>query len=113
VRSSDGEDVPYGKVYGDFDVPPMPRMQAEAEYPPDLKGKGLPGAAVVRFTLTAKGQMKDFSVEASQAEFGKAALAAAGRSNYKPAEKAKKRVECRMELLYTFPGPFVASGTSS
>jgi TonB family protein len=112
VRSPDGKDVPYGKVYGDFDAPPIPRMQANAEYSPELKSKGLQGAAIVKFTLTAKGEMKDFSIQASQAEFGKAALAAAGRSKYKPAEKAKKRVECRMELLYTFPGPFVAGGTT-
>jgi hypothetical protein len=35
---------------------------------------------------------------------------AAARSRFRPAEKAQKPVECKMELLYTFPGPFVSGG---
>ena len=107
VRSSDGKDVPYGKAYGDFDISPVPRFQAAAEYPPELSAKGVKGAAIVKLTLTAKGEPRDLTVQASQAEFGTAALAAATRNRYVPAQKAKRKVECRMELLYTFPGPFV------
>jgi TonB family protein len=107
VRSSDGKDVPYGKVYGDFDISPVPRFQAAAEYPPELSAKGVKGAAIVKLTLTAKGEPRDLTVQASQPEFGAAALAAAMRNRYVPAQKAKKKVECKMELLYTFPGPFV------
>lgn len=110
IRSDDGKDVPYGKVYGDMDALPIPWVQADAEYPPELRSKGIEGGAIVTFILTAKGEMKDISIWASRAEFAGAALAAAKRSKYRPAEKANKPVDCKMELLYTFPGPFVLGG---
>jgi TonB family protein len=98
-------------VYGDFDKPPIPMVQASADYPANLMAKGVQGAAVVKFTISAKGETKDFSTQSSHDEFGSAALAAAKRNKYKPAEKAGKRVECTMNLLYTFPGPYVTQGT--
>ncbi|MBK8478166.1 MAG: TonB family protein [Opitutaceae bacterium] len=107
TTSPDGKRIPYGKAYGDMDTPPVPEKQERAEYPPGLKARGVEGAAVVKFELTASDGAKDFSVQASSPEFGEAALAAARLSSFKPAKQAGKSVPCKMELLYTFPGQWV------
>jgi TonB family protein len=103
----DGKVSVYGKVYGDFEHSPVPRFQAAASYPEELYEQKVTGSAAVTFTLTAKGETKDFTVKASQEEFGAAALAAAKKNKYTLAKKDSLPVECRIELLYNFPGPFV------
>jgi TonB family protein len=103
----DGKVSVYGKVHGDFEHAPVPRLQAAASYPEELYEQKVSGSAEVTFTLTAKGETKDFSVKASQEEFGAAALAAAKKNKYTLAKNDSLPVECRIELLYSFPGPFV------
>ncbi len=106
-KAPSGKQVPYGKTYGTMDTPPAPEKQERAKYPPELKARGIEGAAVVKFELTAAEGAKDFSVQASSPEFGEAAMAAARLSRFKPAKQAGKNVSCKIELLYTFPGQWV------
>ena len=104
----DGRELPYGKAYGDFDKAPRPVAQAVAVYPPALLKAGTKGAAVVRFTVDKKGRPKEIAViQASDPEFGKAAAVATERDRFEPAIKNQNAVPCTMELLFTFPGPFV------
>jgi TonB family protein len=107
TRSPSGEELVYGNVYGDFEKCPIPRLQAVAIYPQALYENKVTGVAMVRFTLTATGETKDFSVKSDQKEFGAAALAAAKKNKYTLAKKHSEPVECQIELIYRFPGPYV------
>ena len=102
-----GQKVVYGQIFGDYDMYPIPLLQAVAKYPEQLRIQGVTGQATVTFTLAENSETKDFTVTATRAEFGEAALTAAKKNKYKVATKAKRPVECRIELLYTFPGAWI------
>jgi len=106
-RSPSGEEIVFCNVYGDFEKCPIPRLQAVAIYPQALYENKVTGVAIVRFTLTATGETKDFSVKIDQKEFGEAALAAAKINKYTLAKKHSEPVECQIEIIYRFPGPYV------
>jgi TonB family protein len=97
----------YAKVHGDFDRGPTPRFQAVAIYPPSLEANGVQGAAVVSFSIGLDGKVADLVVaNASDPAFASAAR----RNRFVPATKGGTPVPCKMDVLYTFPGPFVTSG---
>jgi len=102
----------FAKVHGEFDKGPIPRFQASAIYPPSLEAKGVQGAAVVSFTIGLDGKVSNIAVgNATDAEFASAAVAAAKRDSFIPAQKGGAPVICTMDLLFTFPGPFVVGGS--
>lgn len=71
------------------DAPPQPREQPAPEYPLKLKEQRIVGSAQLQGVIDENGDVRDLViVEATQEEFGRAAVAAVSRWKYAPAQKA-------------------------
>ena len=88
----------------DLDTPPQPVKRAAASHPRHLLGTS--GAALVQFTVDAKGKPRDIEiVSADHKAFGAAAVACVKQWRFKPALKAGQPVKCRMRLPIVFRSP--------
>ena len=69
-----GKEYVIGRMWGDFDTVPVPRMQAAAQYSAkDLAG-AKEGVAIVHFTLKANGSTADFASRGANKALSDAAL---------------------------------------
>jgi TonB family protein len=88
------------------DIRPVAIRQVEPDYPFEL-GSILTGNAVVVFTVRADGKVADTSVvEADDALFGEAAIAAVRKWRFRPAQVKGAPVDCRMTLPFVFFSPY-------
>ena len=85
----------------DLDGPPQPVKRAAASHPRHLLGTS--GAALVQFTVDAKGKPRDIEiVSADHKDFGAAAVDCVKQWRFKPALKDGRPVKCRMRLPIVF-----------
>ena len=86
-----------------FDTPPKPVDLVSPQYPSALKDQGTGGEVTVAFTVDTSGRVQDVEVrEASNPEFGEAALEAVRRWRFKPAMRDGEPVEVRIAQKLTF-----------
>ena len=102
-----GQTFVTAQIYGKFDQAPTVRNEVVARYPEALAKAGVKGKAIVTFHLDYRGKSTDFSVVATKQEFAAAAIGAAAPSHYGPAKDDGTATDCKMELIYDFPGPRV------
>ena len=76
---------------------PVPQVRIEPEYPPQAKDRGIEGWAIVSFTVTREGRVKDVVVLDSQPKgmWDRSTLRAVANWRYQPALKDGKPVETR------------------
>ena len=88
---------------GQLDQPPRARTQHPPVYPHHLRSSGIEGSATVLFTVNDKGQVVDARVvEATQAEFGEAAVRAILRWQFEAGRLHGRPVSFRMTLPVVF-----------
>ena len=103
-----GQSCVTAKIYGKFDQAPTVKYEAVARYPEGLAKAGVKGKAIVTFNLDYRGKATNYSVVATHQEFAAAAIAAAIASHYGPAKDDGLITDCKLELIYDFPGPRVS-----
>jgi len=102
-----GETCTTAQIYGKFGQAPTIRNEVLAHYPEALAKAGVKGKAIVTLNLDYRGKASNLSVVATKQEFAAAAIAAAAASHFGPAKDGGTTTDCRMELIYDFPGPRV------
>ena len=86
--------------------PVTPFMGPAPEYPDALLKKGIEGSVTLSFTIGANGSVSDPAVvEASQPEFGEAALAVIRQWRFLPRVKNGQPVRARAEMPFVFSPP--------
>ena len=85
------------------DTLPVQTVRVDPEYPAGLKAQRIVGAATLRGIIDEQGSVRDLVVEnATQPEFGQAALAAAMQWKYHPATKGGRPRAVRVGLSMEF-----------
>jgi periplasmic protein TonB len=93
------------QVYAITEVDHAPELMVKARlvYPPELKEQRVTGEVVIECVVDSDGSVRDPIVKSSsRKEFELPALQSVGKWKYKPARKAKKRVNVRQEITVTF-----------
>ena len=86
--------------------PVTPILGPAPEYPAALSKKGIEGSATLSFTIDTNGSVSDPAVvEASQPEFGEAALAVIRQWRFLPKVKNGQPVRARAEMPFMFSAP--------
>jgi protein TonB len=86
-----------------FDTPPKPLDLVPPQYPHSLRMQGTEGNVVVAFTVNTRGRVQDVEVwEATNSEFGTAAVAAVRKWRFKPALRSGEPVEVRISQQLAF-----------
>ena len=92
-----GGGAPSVAMAGGSDRGPVPQVRLDPDYPPQAKDRGIEGWAIVSFTVTREGRVKDVVVIDSQPKgmWDRSTLRAVANWRYQPALKDGKPVETR------------------
>jgi protein TonB len=87
----------------DLDKQPEATLAVAPQYPFALEASGVTGKVMLRFVVTAQGEVRDIAVlSATHPEFGRAASAALERWRFKAGIKGGHRVASIVELPFVF-----------
>jgi len=94
------------RIAGKVDAMPAPYIRPAPVYPEALRKANTAGKALIRFTISATGRVRDPEVStASDPAFGEAALTAIRLWRFLPRVKDGQPVEMKTELPFSFSPP--------
>lgn len=88
---------------GQLDQQPVPKYQARAAYPREMREAGVSGEVVVDFIVDPSGDVRnEFAVHSSNHEFEEPACRAVSRWKFKPGRKGGRAVFVHMQVPIVF-----------